>query len=120
MNLLKKLIFLPLILTVIFACQSPGNAVRSKHAVICRDVSLPPGAMIRDGELITYRNRSYVLSDRYVELATHSGRLVECGRISQCVIRHLERERDCEIEQRTLLFNILGHRRKCSLPAIDC
>jgi hypothetical protein len=120
MNLQKKLIILLLMITSLYACQSPGNRVRSKQALVCNDIQLPNSAIIQDGEVITYRSKSYILSDRYIAIATHSGKLVECGKISQCVIRWTEYERDCEIEQRTLIFNILGHRKKCSIPKPNC
>jgi hypothetical protein len=120
MNQPMTLIIALLMITSLYACQSQGNLVRSEHANVCKDIQLPDSAKIQPGEVIQYRNNAYVLSDRYIAIATHSGKLVECGKISQCVIRWTEYERDCEIEQRTLLFNLLGHRKSCSIPKPNC
>lgn len=120
MNPPKKLIIALLMITSLYACQSPGNRVRSSHSQICRDVKLPENVFIQDGEIIFQRNKSFVNSERYINLVIHAGKLVECGKASQCVIRWTEYERDCEIEQRTFTFLIFGYRKTCSIPEPEC
>jgi hypothetical protein len=120
---MKKQLKLSMILLMtigLFACQSQANRVRSEHALACKDVSIPLDAKIREGDIITYKSKIYVPSERYIALAGHSAVLAECGRISQCVIRWTEYERDCEIEQRTFLFYITGIKKKCTLERPDC
>lgn len=120
MKKLGTLTILILMTIALSACRSQANLVRSSHGQICKDVKLPDNVFIQDGEIIFQRNKSYVYSERYINLVIHAGKLVECGKASQCVIRWTEYERDCEIEQRTFTFLIFGYRKTCSIPEPEC
>ena len=117
---LNQLILILLTAIACYACQSQGTRVRNEYHYTCRDLQIPEDAKASKKDLLQYKNQSYVLSERYISLATHAMNLSECIRISQCLIEILEYERDCEIEKRNLSWIFLGISKRCSQKKPNC
>lgn len=120
---MKKLIIsssLIAISIILNACASQGDHARSLANESCQFVELPASALVRDGDKITIRGKSYIFQDRYLALMGHAGHLAECASDLSCAAQWTEYERDCQARENKLIRLIFGYKTACSLVKPNC
>ncbi|WP_080635529.1 hypothetical protein [Leptospira weilii] len=127
----KTLSFLPVLLMITIACQSPANRVREERNEACRgsfrstnfSLAKPPETSRPVAKQID--GSWFVASSRYNAYRVHAKDLARCLEYEQCVRKWTEWERNCaddriDILESSLLPGIFHIRRKCVLEKPVC